>query len=269
MGSGYFTAGTLKGKPSFKLALAFGMILAVAMAGGLMMVHVSLRLGLLYRVAASAACLLVELWVLRGEKLLTCPHPLAAAGTWGIVFLVVFLGVYMLYLLAVPLQTAAVMRLPREMREDVLMAAGEAGLLEETTMRMLALAAFVQWTKKRRHTLVLSALATSLLFGVLHLGNLNGTNTMQVWIQVFYASMLGLALCCLRMLTNTISLPILVHFLIDLQPTLLSGEAASGPLWIYAVVFLPLGVISLMTIAALEKGLSRSSFGKGSEKISG
>jgi membrane protease YdiL (CAAX protease family) len=269
MGSGYFTAGTLKGRPSFKLAVAFGMILAVAVAGGLMMVHVSVRLGLLYRVTAAAGCLVIGLWVLKGEKLLTCPHPLAAAGTWGIVFLVVFLGVYMLYLLAVPLQAAAVMRLPREMRENVLMAAGEAGLLEETAMRMLALAAFVQWTEKRRHTLVLGALATSLLFGLIHLGNLNGTNTLQVWIQVFYATMLGLALCCLRMLTNTISLPILAHFLIDLQPTLLSGSEASGPLWIYVAVFLPLGVISWMTIAALEKGLAGSSFGKDSEKFSG
>ena len=50
-------------------------------------------------------------------------------------------------------------------------------------------------------------------------------------------------------------LPIMLHFLIDLQPNLLTEDVAAGSFCIYVVIFLPLGLLSFALIYQLEKNL--------------
>ncbi|MDD6449276.1 MAG: hypothetical protein PUF78_06095 [Lachnospiraceae bacterium] len=67
--------------------------------------------------------------------------------------------------------------------------------------------------------------------------------------------MLGMALYAWRTLTNGMILPIMLHFLIDLQPNLLTEDVAAGSFCIYVVIFLPLGLLSFALIYQLEKTL--------------
>lgn len=67
--------------------------------------------------------------------------------------------------------------------------------------------------------------------------------------------MLGMTLYAWRTLTNGMILPIMLHFLIDLQPNLLTEDVAAGSFCIYVVIFLPLGLLSFALIYQLEKTL--------------
>lgn len=195
-------------------------------------------------------CLFLFLRVRRGNRLLKKDVPVCVL---SIVFLVIFIIGYVFTLFDVTGNIRAVLAQPLQSILINTFTALTAGIFEETVFRGYAADAFCAWYKKTKHPLCRSALWTSLIFGLMHLSNMNGTNTDEVLIQVFYACMLGLALYACRLLSNSLALPVLLHFLIDLQPDILTEDVASGPFSAYVITFLPLGILAFVTIYHTEK----------------
>lgn len=193
--------------------------------------------------------------------LFSMPKPLLKQGSWKAVpiwtavFLAVFYFCYLIVIMDVPGNLAALFQEDMHAVFRVVLLAGAAGTFEETMVRGYAADAILCWTSKCRYPILLTGILTSLLFGMLHLSNLHGDNAAQVWIQVFYACMIGLALYSLRAISGSITLPIIAHILIDLQPELGEGAVSSGPFLLYLEVFLPLGVLSLCYLFLLEDAL--------------
>ncbi len=190
--------------------------------------------------------------------LFTMPKPLMKQGSWKAVpiwtgvFLAVFYFCYLIVITDVPGNLSALFQEDMHAVFRVVLLAGAAGIFEETMVRGYAADATHRWTAKCRYPVLLTGVLTSLLFGLLHLSNLHGDNASQVWIQVFYACMIGLALYALRSISGSIWLPLITHILIDLQPGLGDGVTASGSFALYAEIFLPLGVLSLCYLFLLE-----------------
>lgn len=85
-----------------------------------------------------------------------------------------------------------------------------------------------------------------LFLGLLHLSNLTFQSVDATMQQVFYALILGLALSFIRILTNGLWVGILLHSLIDFQPTIATGGSAATNWGSLLLIFLPLFVISLL-----------------------
>ncbi|WP_420741428.1 type II CAAX prenyl endopeptidase Rce1 family protein [Limosilactobacillus fermentum] len=82
--------------------------------------------------------------------------------------------------------------------------------------------------------------------GLLHLSNLTFQSVDATMQQVFYALILGFALSFIRLLTNGLWVGILLHSLIDFQPTIATGGSAATNWGSLLLIFLPLFVISLL-----------------------
>lgn len=207
------------------------------------------------RLVFALVCFILFIFVRKGSSLLKEKHPIDTMPVLSAFFLVIFIGFYMGMVFSVPMEVSILFH--RSVHEILLNTciALTAGIFEETLFRGLLPEAFGRWYENSPHPLVFTALWSSLLFGLVHLSNYDGTNMHEVLIQVFYAVMLGLALFTVRILTNRMDLNILLHFLIDWQPDLLTGSVAAGPFLSYLVIFLPIGLFSIYVIMQLEKKL--------------
>lgn len=127
-----------------------------------------------------------------------------------------------------------------------LLAAFGAGLFEELLVRGLAFKGFSLITK---NSILFPAVASSLLFGLLHLANLSTTSFGATLQQVFYATILGLFFSVVRLAANNLRLVIALHTLIDLQPTIQSSSGPALQSWAsLLVVFIPLAFLSILTL---------------------
>ncbi|MCM0582769.1 CPBP family intramembrane metalloprotease [Weissella diestrammenae] len=126
-----------------------------------------------------------------------------------------------------------------------------AGIFEEFLVRGLAVHFSMKFLEKSRYSIFLSVIFSSIIFGLLHISNSlvmsqSFTSTAQ---QVFYATAIGIFLAVLRIMTNGLILPVLIHSLIDFSPTVTSGTPIAVQSWTPILsVFIP--IIILMSIAA-------------------
>lgn len=135
--------------------------------------------------------------------------------------------------------------------------AASAGIGEESWLRGLFFTAFLVMFSKKKGPLLKTALATSLLFGSLHLLNLlqAGSNPLAVFQQVFYATAFGLLFAVIRVGYNNLWLPMLLHFLIDFKPTIHEPVAVNEWL-IILLIFIPQAFLSLITLVKMDKDLT-------------
>lgn len=134
--------------------------------------------------------------------------------------------------------------------------AATAGIGEEAWLRGIFFTAFLLMFSKKKGVLLKTALATSLLFGSLHLLNLlqAGSNPLAVFQQVFYATAFGLLLAVIRVGYNNLWLPMLLHFLIDFKPTIHEPVVVNEWL-IILLIFIPQAFLSLATLVKMDKDL--------------
>lgn len=134
--------------------------------------------------------------------------------------------------------------------------AASAGIGEESWLQGLFFTAFLVMFSKKKGPLLKTALATSLLFGSLHLLNLlqAGSNPLAVFQQVFYATAFGLLFAVIRVGYNNLWLPMLLHFLIDFKPTIHEPVAVNEWL-IILLIFIPQAFLSLATLVKMDKDL--------------
>lgn len=199
------------------------------------------------QVVVVAIAVAVVMWQIKTVQLFK--ESLVAGRSWWsliISFILVFVLVYMFGVFSVGGNIEAVLKESLTKVVSVAVTACCAGFFEEFLVRGLVLDAFVQLWQNRRTQLLSAAVSSSVIFGLLHLSNLTFQSVDATMQQVFYALILGLTLSFIRLLTNGLWVGILLHSLIDFQPTIATGGSAAtnwGPL---LLVFLPLFVISLL-----------------------
>lgn len=128
-----------------------------------------------------------------------------------------------------------------------------AGIFEEFLTRGFFFRYFLK--NKKQNSLILASVYSSVLFGVLHLYNIffKGINpTLQ---QVFYATAIGLLFAALRIAFNGLLVTVILHSLIDFQLNLVKPHVnqADNSWASVLVIFIPVAIISLVTIFSLEK----------------
>lgn len=137
----------------------------------------------------------------------------------------------------------------------VLLTALAAGIFEETICRGLLFSLALDYFQKSAHPLVWAGISNSMIFGLLHFSNVF-TNHQSVAItlqQVFYAFVMGIGFSAIRVATNGLSLGIILHSLIDFQPTI--GQPLNqANSWLgLLIVFGPLLVVAIIYLFKAER----------------
>lgn len=96
------------------------------------------------------------------------------------------------------------------------------GVYEEVVMRGMLLGHMMQHWKDDEHKILKSVLTTSVLFGVVHLGNLAQAPLGPTLFQVVYATVFGLLFAATYLRTKNIWSCVLIHGLVDV-----SGEVCT------------------------------------------
>lgn len=101
------------------------------------------------------------------------------------------------------------------------------GFYEEVLMRGMLLGHMMEHWRNDKHKILKSVLTTSILFGLVHLGNLATAPVGPTLFQVFYATLFGLIFAAAFLRTKNLWACILLHGLVDV-----SGD-------LYTVFYLP------------------------------
>lgn len=135
---------------------------------------------------------------------------------------------------------------------STLSAAGSS-ILEETICRGLFLTGFLGLAVYEgfKRKLFFSAIMSAALFSIFHLMNLIGGNFDFVLKQLFYTFAVGIFFSLLRFSTNSLFLPILVHFILDFVP--INSSISVNTSWVATlIIFLPILFISSVILLKLD-----------------
>lgn len=111
--------------------------------------------------------------------------------------------------------------------------------------------------KIQRNRLIIISISTSLAFSALHLSNLSiYPSSSAVYQQVFYAFGSGLLFMIFRVLTNSILVVAVAHFLFDWQSTI-TGNLPVSPWSDILLTFLPLIVIAIVWLVSVGKTIEQ------------
>ena len=93
------------------------------------------------------------------------------------------------------------------------------GFMEELSFRGVVLPLFIRGIYPSKHTLLLAAISSSLLFGAIHFVNLfsQPDNIVGITSQVFFALSIGVFFCGLMLRTENIYLPSIFHALVNIS----------------------------------------------------
>ncbi|MBD9366548.1 CPBP family intramembrane metalloprotease, partial [Leuconostoc mesenteroides] len=127
-----------------------------------------------------------------------------------------------------------------------------AGFFEEYLVRGYLFNLIQRFLKKYNNKLLITSIVTSIIFGLLHLFNLGSGTAEGVAQQVFYAFCIGLFFSLVKIITNSIHVGAILHFLFDLQFGIYEKISAQMSWSVVVLLFLPLAVISMILIKSLE-----------------
>ncbi|GAX03909.1 membrane protein [Secundilactobacillus pentosiphilus] len=130
---------------------------------------------------------------------------------------------------------------------NIALIALSAGIFEETLCRGLLFSFFLGIFQSKNQSLLWTAVSSSLVFGLLHLSHLfNGQSVQTTMQQVFYAFVIGMAFSAIRISTNGIWVGLVIHSLIDFDPTITAQMQGNGNWAAAVIIFTPLLLISLV-----------------------
>lgn len=89
------------------------------------------------------------------------------------------------------------------------------GLLEESVCRCVLFNSFKEFLGNNKKGVYLATFLSSLLFGAIHLGNLNGSNTISTITQVIYATFAGMLFAVIYYRSGNLLSCIILHGLVD------------------------------------------------------
>lgn len=132
-----------------------------------------------------------------------------------------------------------------------------AAIFEESLCRGLFFSAFIGLGTYRssKFNITKSAIYSSLLFGALHSINLLSGPTTIVLQQMFSAIAIGTLFVVIRVVTNGLFFPILLHFVLDWGP-LTSYSYNTDSSWVLTLtIFTIIFVVSTKTLSLLDQQL--------------
>lgn len=136
-----------------------------------------------------------------------------------------------------------------------------AGIFEEYFVRGYLFNLFQRILNKfnvQKYRLIMLSTITSLIFGVLHLTNLDGNPSSAVFQQVFYATCLGFIFSATRIAFNSIFIGAFLHFLLDFQIDVYQPLTVNN--WLNVIMlFLPIAIISFLLIISMDRSLAKNS----------
>ncbi|MFC6253628.1 CPBP family intramembrane glutamic endopeptidase [Secundilactobacillus hailunensis] len=143
---------------------------------------------------------------------------------------------------------------------NIALIALSAGIYEEILCRGLLFSFFLGIFKARKQPLLWTAIASSLVFGLLHLMNLVGGQSLQTTLQqVFYAFVIGMMFSAIRISTNGLWVGILIHSLIDFDPSIATPMTGNGNWAVDLIVFIPLLMIAVLYLVNVDRLIVRQS----------
>lgn len=168
-------------------------------------------------------------------------------GRYFLVFIILYFGYFFQILSGV--YSALGLEVGKLVRVTVV--ALGAGFFEEFLVRGLILGAFAQLLEGKRGQISISVFSSALIFGLLHFCNLTYQTFPATLQQVIYAAVIGVALGVVRVVTNGLVLPVILHSLIDFKPDVL--EASELMNWsMLTLILVPLLVVASITLINWE-----------------
>lgn len=89
------------------------------------------------------------------------------------------------------------------------------GLLEESVCRCVLFNSFKEFFGDNKKGVYLATFLSAFLFGVIHLGNLNGSNTISTITQVIYATFFGMLFAVIYYRSGNLLSCIILHGMVD------------------------------------------------------
>lgn len=129
-------------------------------------------------------------------------------------------------------------------------------LFEETLMRGLFFESLLEFFNKRKY--FYSAICSSLIFGLAHLWNLRVESPTAVLQQVLFASIIGIMLAHFRIKFNGLLIPIIIHFFIDFQKSIVAKQSLTSANWVQILItYLPMLIVAIIAISYLENDIKK------------
>lgn len=151
-----------------------------------------------------------------------------------------------------------VFNLMSEMMWSAIFIALAAGIGEEFLCRVLLFNLFIKIFENKKYVLLWASLYSSILFGLFHLINLLHSSPVDAVLQqVFYATAIGLVFSYLHIFTNGIWLCVLAHFLLDLQPTIVTLDIQASSWGPILIIFGIVIIVSIICIYAFNKRVNK------------
>ncbi|UQS83592.1 CPBP family intramembrane glutamic endopeptidase [Bombilactobacillus thymidiniphilus] len=236
-----------------KITAAIILILVYFMVGHVLIHHVaenSLRYGI-SRFLFEVFLALIALYIIKTTKLvLTSPQH----RHWGSYLVVLILIVLISFVQNIPEDIVLTFQYSLPQQINFLLIALAAGIFEEVYCRGLLFNIFLQLISKRQNNLVLAAIYNSGIFALLHFSNyfFHHQNLQVTLQQIVYATAIGTLFSLIRVLANGLTLPIIIHALIDFTPNI-TGNSSGGS-WLVVLIFSGLLFIpSIIILAKLGK----------------
>ncbi|WEV54394.1 CPBP family intramembrane metalloprotease [Leuconostocaceae bacterium ESL0723] len=111
----------------------------------------------------------------------------------------------------------------------------------------------------QKYRMTTIAIVTSLVFGLIHLGNLGqGDASMVTYQQVFYATCIGMVFCAIRVVVNRIWVTAIAHFLFDFSLDLTSNTTEADS-WLKIIgVFSIVLILSLFLLILIDRSIKQN-----------
>lgn len=119
-------------------------------------------------------------------------------------------------------------------------------LCEEFLMRGLVFEFFTKIFCNTEYVLIWSSLLSSVIFSLMHFFNLFHQNALITTQQVIYVFATGMVLVCARILSNGLTVPILIHFGLDFSSSMLTRQNSNPMPW--SILIIGVSVIVVLTI---------------------
>lgn len=120
-----------------------------------------------------------------------------------------------------------------------------AGIFEELFFRGLIFNIFYNANHNQHWKILFASIFSTLLFSLTHLLNLGHQSLTATIQQMIFAFMMGTFLVYLRIITNGLWVPVIVHTLVDFNPSIVHGDDSND--W-FSLIIIALMIIIPLTI---------------------
>lgn len=121
-----------------------------------------------------------------------------------------------------------------------------AGVCEEFLFRNLFFNFFIGVYRKQKYILFWATLTSSFIFALMHLVNLYHQSWHTTAEQICLVFSIGIIFCVFHILSNTMWLPVLLHFLFDFSPMMKNG-VSHGQSWLVIIVAVVILLLAYLT----------------------